>query len=110
MGNMTSVKNTRNVPMDVAMNLMYEQSLKNAPGAKLTFIEKDDKAKYPWIIFKIEAPKFKDDKHPESQVWYIVQGKETLYTNFRAIKKSKIPKDYEEKCAAFFKSGKVVNK
>jgi hypothetical protein len=110
MGSMTSIKNTKNVPVDVAMNLMYEQAQKKAPSAKLTFIEKDDKALYPWIIFKIEAPKFNADKHPESQVWYIVQGKEALYTNFRAIKKSKITKDYEEKCVAFFKTGKVVNK
>ena len=76
--------------------------------AKLTFIEKDDKAEFPWIIFTIECPNFKDDKNPESQLWYIIQGKTSLYTNFRAIKKASIPTELKEKWIEFFKSGKMI--
>ena len=64
---------------------------------------------FPWIIFKIETPKFKtDDKGPESQLWYIVQGETSLYTNFRAIKEKEISKDLETKWVKFFKKGKIV--
>lgn len=109
-GNMTAIMNTKNVPMDAAMKLVYDQTRKKAPDAKLTFIEKDEKAEYPWIIFKIESSKFSHDKHPESQVCYVVQGKETLFTNYRAIRNAKIPQDYQDKCIAFFKTAKVEEK
>lgn len=110
LGNMTSIKGIKGVPVDKAMNLMFEQSKKQAPKSKLTFIEKDENAEYPWIIFTIESPSFKDDKTPESQLWYIVQGKQALYTNFRAVKEATISPELKEKWIKFFKSGKIVNK
>lgn len=110
MGTMMSIKGVQNLPMDKAMNLMYDQAKQNAPKAKLTFLEKDEKAEYPWIIFTIESPAFKNDKRPESQLWYVVQGKTSLYTNFRAIKMASIPADLKDKWVSFFKTGKVVYK
>lgn len=109
-GSMMSIKGVQNVPMDKAMNMMYEQAKKQSPEAKLTFIEKDESVKYPWIIFTIESPSFKNDKTPESQLWYIVQGKISLYTNFRAVKKSTISSDLKEKWIKFFKTAQIVNK
>ncbi len=110
LGNMTSIKGVRGVPMDKAMNLMFDQAKLNSPKAKLTFIEKDESIEYPWIIFTIESPSFKNDKTPESQLWYIVQGKQALYTNFRAVKQATIPGDLKDKWIKFFKTGKVINK
>lgn len=109
-GTMMSIKGAKNIPMDKAMNMMFDQAKQNSPKAKLTFIEKDESAEYPWIIFTIETPNFKNDKTPESQLWYIVQGKTSLYTNFRAVKQATIPADLKEKWTKFFKTGKVVNK
>jgi tetratricopeptide (TPR) repeat protein len=108
-GTMTTIKNVKNVPMDKAMDLTYQQSKQNAPNAKLTFIEKDETAEYPWITFTIESPEFTNDKTPESQLWYIVQGKNALYTNFRAVKQATIPAELKDKWIAFFKAGKIVN-
>jgi tetratricopeptide (TPR) repeat protein len=110
MGTMLSIKGATNIPMDKAMNLMFDQAKEKSPKAKLTFIEKDESAEYPWIIFTIEAPSFKNDKKPESQLWYIVQGKTSLYTNFRAVKQATVPVDLKDKWTKFFKTGKVVNK
>lgn len=110
LGNMTSIKGVKGVPVDKAMELMYEQSKKEAPKAKLTFIEKDENAEYPWIIFTIESPSFKNDKTPESQLWYIIQGKQALYTNFRAVKQATISTELKDKWIKFFKTGKIVNK
>lgn len=107
-GTCTAYKNATNIPCDTAMNMMFEQSKKNSPKAKLTFIEKDEKAEYPWIIFIIECPNFKNDNKPESQLWYIIQGKTSLYSNFRAIKKATIPTELKEKWISFFKSGKMI--
>src|SRR5688572_21445656 len=49
MGTMMSIKGAKNVPVDKAMNLMYDQAKQNAPKATLTLIEKDEAAKNPWI-------------------------------------------------------------
>ncbi|MGG7034406.1 MAG: tetratricopeptide repeat protein [Flavobacterium sp.] len=107
-GTCIAYKNTTNIPMDKAMNMMFEGLEKDSPKAKLTFIEKDEKAEYPWILFTIETTNSKDDKTPESQLWYIVQGKHALYSNFRAVKKDTIPTELKDKWIPFFKSGKVV--
>ncbi|MES2381800.1 MAG: tetratricopeptide repeat protein [Bacteroidota bacterium] len=109
-GSMMSIKGAKNIPMDKAMNMMFEQAKLNSSKAKLTFIEKDESAEYPWIIFTIEAPGFKNDKTPESQLWYIVQGKTSLYTNFRAVKQATVPAELKDKWIQFFKTAKVVNK
>jgi tetratricopeptide (TPR) repeat protein len=107
-GYMMSIKGVQNLPMDKAMNLMFDQAKAKAPKAVLTFIEKDETAEFPWILFTIESPSFKNDKTPESQLWYIVQGKTSLYTNFRAVKQATVPDDLKEKWIKFFKAGKVV--
>lgn len=107
-GTMQSIKGATGVPMDKAMNLMYEQAKQACPKAKLTFIEKDESVQYPWVIFTIECASYKDSKTAESQLWYIVQGKTSLYTNFRAIKEATIPEATKKKWIDFFKGGKVV--
>ena len=109
-GSMMSIKGARNIPMDKAMNMMFDQAKQNSPKAKLTFIEKDESVEYPWILFTIESPSFQNDKTPESQLWYIVQGKTSLYANFRAVKQATVPADLKDKWIRFFKTGKIVNK
>jgi tetratricopeptide (TPR) repeat protein len=109
-GSMISIKGAKNIPMDKAMNMMFDQAKVNSPKAKLTFIEKDENVEYPWILFTIESPSFKNDKTPESQLWYIVQGKQALHTNFRAVKQATVPSDLKDKWIKFFKTGKVINK
>ncbi len=109
-GSMMSIKGARNIPMDKAMNMMFDQAKQTSPKAKLTFIEKDESVEYPWILFTIESPSFKNDKTPESQLWYIVQGKTSLYANFRAVKQATVPPDLKDKWIKFFKTGKIVNK
>jgi tetratricopeptide (TPR) repeat protein len=109
-GSMMSIKGARNIPVDKAMNMMFDQARQNSPKAKLTFIEKDESDEYAWILFTIEAPSFKNDNTPESQLWYIVQGKTSLYANFRAVKQATVPPDLKDKWTKFFKTGKIVNK
>ena len=108
-GTMISIKGAKNISMEKAMNMMFDQTKESSPKAKLTFIEKDESVEYPWIIFTIESPSFKNDKTPESQLWYIVQGKQALYTNFRAVKQASIPTELKDKWIKFFKTGKVIN-
>jgi hypothetical protein len=108
MGNMLSIKGAKNVPMDVAVNMTFEQAKQQAPKAKLTVIEKDEKAKNPWVLFKIEAPNFLNDKNPESQLYYIIQGNDALYSNFIALKEKTLKDDFVAKWTKVFKASEIV--
>ena len=107
-GTMMSIKGAKNIPMDIAMNTMFDQAKQNAIKPTLTLIERNDTARNAWIIFKIEAPKFKNDKNPESQLYYIIQGQSSLYSNFVAIKEKTLSKAFIEKWAKIFKSSELV--
>ncbi len=101
-GTMMTYPALHNIPMEAAMNAMHEQAKKKgSSSAKLTFIEKDEKDKYPWIIFTIES-------RNESQLWYITQGSDALYVSFRAIKQKAIPEGLKTKWTTFFKTAKIV--
>lgn len=108
LGQMMSIKGALNVPMDKAKDLMLEQTKSNSPDAKLITIEKDEETEYPWILFKIENPKYKNDKKPESQLWYIRQGKTALFVNFIAVKKDQLEDDFVREWSEVFKSSEVV--
>ena len=108
LGTMISIKGATNVPMDKAMNMMYDQAKQNAPDATLTLIEKNETAGNPWVIFKIEAPRFKNDKRPESQLYYIIQGQTSLYSNFVALKEKKLSDDFVSKWKEIFKASELV--
>lgn len=108
MGSMMSIKNVRNVPMDKAMEMMFSQAKQASDHTKLTFIEKDDKALNPWVLFKIETADYKDSPNPESQVYYIVQGRRALYINMIALKKKELPKDFVDTWSGIFKKAEVV--
>jgi len=107
-GNMQSIKGAKNIGMDKAMTLMYESAEKSCKKPILTFIEKDETVEHPWTLFTIECASYKDTKTPESQLWYIVQGRDALYTNFRAIREATIPEETKTTWVEFFKGGKIV--
>ncbi|NOU59652.1 hypothetical protein [Marinifilum caeruleilacunae] len=108
LGQMMSIKGAVNVPMDKAKDLMFEQAKATSPKAKLTLIEKNQEDEFPWILFKIENPYFKNDKKPESQLWYIRQGKTSLYVNFIAMKKKKLKDEFVEEWSNVFKASEIV--
>jgi hypothetical protein len=108
MGTMMSIKGAKNVPMDKVMAAMFEQAKKNAPKATVTLIEKNEDVKNHWIIFKIEAPRFNNDKNPESQLYYVVQGESSLYSNFVAVKEKTLSDDFVTKWKLIFKASELV--
>jgi len=106
MGNMMAIKGGQNVPADAAMNMMYEQAMKNSDNARLTVIEKDNSNK--WILFTIEAASFHNDANPESQLYYIKSGKTALYTNFIAVKEASLKNAFIARWSKVFKSSEIV--
>ncbi len=90
-------------PIEEAMKFMVDQTKSSCPSAIVTKLEKDEKAEYPWIIFKIECIAEK----PESQVWQIIEGKQDMFINFRAVKQKKVPEDLKAQWVKFFKTARI---
>ena len=109
-GTMVSMMGSTSVSVEKFMDMTYNQTLKNAPKAKLTMIEKGIKIASPWILFRIESQSFNNSKIPESQLYYIIKGKQTLYSNFVAVKQPSLGVLFVEKWVKIFKSSALVDK
>jgi len=107
-GTMMSVKGVKNIPMDNAVKMMFDQAKQNAPKATVTLIEKNESGQNHWVIFKIETPRSNNDKNPESQLYYIIQGEASLYINFVAIKEKTLSKEFVDKWTTIFKNAELV--
>ncbi|TDQ11717.1 hypothetical protein [Pedobacter metabolipauper] len=109
-GTMVSMIGSTSVSVEQAMKMTYNQTLKNAPQAKLKMIEKGIKSGSSWVLFRIESPKFNNSAIPESQLYYIIQGKQALYSNFVAIKQPALGVLFVEKWAKVFKNSMLAGK
>jgi hypothetical protein len=96
------------VPIEATMNITFSGAQKTAINPVLTLIDKNAEGDHPWILFKIEAEGFKSDPHPESQLYYVVEGENDLFSNFVALKKSSLPKDFVDNWTAIFKSSQFT--
>jgi hypothetical protein len=109
-GTMVSMIGSTSVSVEKFMDITYNQTLKNGPKAKLTMIEKGTKSGSAWIMFRIESPSFNNSKIPESQLYYIIQGKQALYSNFVAVKQPSLGVLFVEKWAKVFKNSALADK
>lgn len=106
--NLMTMDEIQNIPMRKAMDMMSAQIKENSPDATISLIEINENADYPWILFKSENPNAKGDMIHESQLWYIIQGKNALYVNFVAKKENILSDAFIEKWSKVFKSSKLV--
>jgi hypothetical protein len=104
---MLAVKGAKNASMDGTMKFLFDQSKQSAITPTLTLIERNDTAKNPWIIFKIESRRFKDDNNPESLLYYILQGNSNLFSFQVAIKEKTLSKVFIDKWTKAFKSSEL---
>ena len=56
LGSLVSYKKTKAPNVDIIIKSYEETFLKEEPSAKLTILEKNDRAENIWALFKIEAP------------------------------------------------------
>jgi len=109
LGTMISIMGSRSMSVEKVMEMTYNQTVKNAPKAKLKLIEKGIKSGSPWILFRIESPSFNNSKIPESQLYYIIQGKQALYSNFVTVKQPALGVLFVEKWVKIFKNSALVD-
>lgn len=81
---------------------IYQGLKKTCPTVIKTIIEKDEKTEYPWIICKIECP-------TESRIYYVIQGKNELYSTLWSTYQKEITPKSQEKWVEIFKSSKIIS-
>ncbi len=97
--------NGNNIPLDTITNLLFHETKKTAPKAKLTHLEKEENK---WILFKIESPEFIENPTAESQLWYIINGENSMFICFIAIKEEKLKKKFIKEWSLIFKAGEII--
>jgi hypothetical protein len=108
MGTMMSMKGVKNTPLLSVMNDTYRKMKVNAPNAKLTMGDQGAISGFRYILFTIESPKFNNSMVPESQLYFVVQGGQSLYINFAAIHAPTLSKQFVSKWSNVFKASQVI--
>ena len=86
LGSLVSYKKTKAPNVDIIIKSYEETFLKEEPSAKLTILEKNNRAKNIWALFKIEAPSISKKSNLEAQLVYVIQGEDDIHNVFVMIK------------------------
>jgi hypothetical protein len=108
MGTMICMKGVRTVPVLTFAQTIFNKLKASAPKATMRVIEDGSKAKNSYVIFKIEAPAYVNSPKPESQLYYVIQGNQSLFNNFVAVKQPYLGPLLVEKWVKIFKASKLV--
>lgn len=95
-------------PLSTIPPVILSSMQKRAKNAKLLVIEQSPTNGYNWIMFKIQASGFYDSPKPESQLYYVIQGRSALFINFVAVKQATLSPLFLEKWARIFKQSKIT--
>ena len=109
LGSLVSYKKTKVPNVDIIIKSYEETFLKEEPSAKLTILEKNDRAENIWALFKIEAPSVSKKSNLEAQLVYVIQGEDDIHNVFVMIKEKTLSQKFVKKWSKIFKEGKLVN-
>ena len=109
LGSLVSYKKTKAPNIDIIIKSYEETFLKEEPSAKLTILEKNDRAENIWALFKIEAPSVSKKSKLEAQLVYVIQGEDDIHNVFVMIKEKTLSQKFVKKWNKIFKEGKLIN-
>ena len=109
LGSLVSYKKTKAPNIDIIIKSYEETFLKEEPSAKLTILEKNNRVKNIWALFKIEAPFVSKKSNLEAQLVYVIQGEDDIHNAFVMIKEKTLSQKFVKKWSKIFKEGKLIN-
>jgi hypothetical protein len=109
LGSLVSYKKTKVPNVDIIIKSYEETFLKEEPSAKLTILEKNNRVKNIWALFKIEAPSISKKSKFEAQLVYVIQGEDDIHNVFVMIKEKTLSQKFVKKWSKIFKEGKLIN-
>jgi len=89
-------------------NIISNYKTRLDSGSTLTLLERSLKIKYPWVIFKVETPPTTKYPEPESDLYYVVQGRFGVYENFVGIKAATLSDEFVKKWTAVFMTSQIT--
>lgn len=105
---MSAMLGIKGVDLEAEMNDFYNQERKTSTKAKLTYIDKDLTARFPWIMFTIESIYNEECKCNESKVCYLTQGQQSFYSCFRSVRGENLTKESIDKIKKFFLKTEII--
>ena len=109
LGSLVSYKKTKVPNVDIIIKSYEETFLKEEPSAKLTILEKNNRVKNIWALFKIEAPSVSKKSNLEAQLVYVIQGEDDIHNVFVMIKEKTLSQKFVKKWSKIFKESKLIN-
>lgn len=92
----------------ITLKEMAIAAAQDVHGTGYTVIEQDEKAEYPWMLFTTQSADMYHRREVGSQLWYIVRGRQRIYTYALFIKEASMPPYLIDKWGKFFKTAKIV--
>lgn len=105
-----SILDKKNVDVTEAMNDSYKIAKGKSKDVEFTLIEKDLKAKNPWIMYSIQNVTDEDCHCKVSQIWYFIQGDHFFHSCLMSVRNDSFTKEKKEEIIKIFKTAKIVYK
>jgi hypothetical protein len=103
-----TLKNEKVSTTGKIVQMYRELTYRNSPDAKLTVLERDNKAKNIWVLFKVERLSYPNDPGPLSKLYYVIQGDTNLFVNYITIKEETLSTDFISKWMKVFKNNEII--
>lgn len=103
----TVVRDLLTPNINEVIKIFSDAAIQESSKAIVTVLEKDDKSKNFWALYKVETSDFPRDSMPESQLTYVVQRKTSLFLTFVAIKEKELSKEFVAKWSKILKKSKL---
>lgn len=102
------LKNGKNISLYKYRDLLVKDLKERTKGFKYTLLDENKDENNGYLIFKCEADSYKGTKDKESQIYYLVKGKNDLFGNIIALRTDKLPEEFVEEWRTIFKESKFV--
>lgn len=102
LGVLTAIKKVRGIPMDTARYFLKRQAEGKCKDAEVRTLEKRDDGLDSYIFFTMSCSDHINTQQPETQLWYVEQGRRHLYAYFVAVRKTSMSQEEQEKWMRFF--------
>ncbi len=103
LGNLTALKFVQGIPMDTARFLLTKQTEGKCKKVRSRTLEKRDQGPDSYIFFELNCKAHINTREPETQLWYVEQGRRHLYAYFVAVRKKRMNRKERKKWMDFFR-------
>lgn len=98
----------KNTDIAKAMDASYKMVKGKSQDAQLSLLEKDVKAKEPWIMYLIQNVINEDCNCKETQVWYLIQGENCFHSCCISIRNDLFTPEKKEEIIRTFTTAKII--